>query len=67
MLRFIKDCQLEPVIQSKQIQTTNWFSSFFSEKNVWHFMQIASVGDNLHAMSNPIFCEKKKATKKNIS
>ena len=27
-------------------------------------MQIASLGDNLHAMSNPIFCEKKKATKK---
>ena len=34
---------------------------FFSPKNkIQHFMQIVSLGDNLHKMSNPISREKEK-------
>ena len=42
-------------------QMANWwyFSYSFSENRLWHFMQIASLGDNLHEMSKPIFWEKK--------
>ena len=25
------------------------------ENEIWHFMQIVSLGDNLHEMSDPIF------------
>ena len=33
--------------------------SFFSPENmIWHFMQMVSQGDSLHAMSNPIFWKK---------
>ena len=28
------------------------------ENRIWHFMQIVSLGDNLHEMSNPVFWEK---------
>ena len=31
---------------------------FFPENRIWHFMQIVSIGDNLHEMSNPVFWEK---------
>ena len=31
------------------------FFFFFSENRVWQFMQIVSMGDNLHVMSNPVF------------
>ena len=34
------------------------FFLFFPENRIWHFMQIVSVGDNLHEMSNPVFWEK---------
>ena len=34
------------------------FFLFFSENRIWHFMQIVSLGDNLHEMSNPVFWEK---------
>ena len=34
------------------------FFLFFPENRIWHFMQIVSLGDNLHEMSNPIFWEK---------
>ena len=27
----------------------------FTENRFWHFMQIVSLGDNLHEMSKPIF------------
>ena len=36
------------------------FFLFFPENRIWHFMQIVSSGDNLHAMSNPVFWENKK-------
>ena len=34
---------------------TKWcyFSYFFPENRIWHFMQIVSLGDSLHEMSNP--------------
>ena len=34
------------------------FFLLFPENRVWHFMQIVSLGDNLHEMSNPVFWEK---------
>ena len=34
------------------------FFLFFPENWIWHFMQIVSLGDNLHEMSNPVFWEK---------
>ena len=33
---------------------------FFPENRIWHFMQIVSLGDNLHEISNPGFWENKK-------
>ena len=36
------------------------FSYFFPENRIWHFMQIVTIGDNLHEMSNPVFWEIKK-------
>ena len=34
------------------------FFLFFSENKIWHFIQIVSIGDNLHEMSKPVFWEK---------
>ena len=34
------------------------FSYFFQEYRIWHFMQMGSIGDNLHEMSNCVFWEK---------
>ena len=34
------------------------FFLFFPENRIWHFMQIVSLGDNLHEMSYPVFWEK---------
>ena len=31
------------------------FYLFFLENKIWHFMQIVSIEDNLHEVSNPIF------------
>ena len=33
-----------------------WYFSYFSflENRNWHFMQIVSLGDNLHEVSDPI-------------
>ena len=30
------------------------FFLFFQENKIWHFMQIVSLGENLHEVSNPI-------------
>ena len=30
------------------------FFLFFLESRIWHFMQIVSLGDNLHEVSNPV-------------
>ena len=30
------------------------FFLFFPENRIWHFMQIVSIGDNLHEMPNPV-------------
>ena len=50
--------------------TTHWTNSaddklvifffIFSQKTIWHFMQIVSIGDNLHEMSNSLFSGKNK-------
>ena len=40
------------------LQIGNIFSSFSNKKGLEHFMQIVSLGDNLHEMSNPVFWEK---------
>ena len=34
------------------------FFLFFPENRLQHFMQIVSLGDNLHEILRPIFCEK---------
>ena len=34
---------------------THIFSFFFLENRILHFMQIFSLGDNLHEVSDPIF------------
>ena len=34
------------------------FFIFFLENRIWRFMQIVSIGDNLHQMSKPAFWEK---------
>ena len=39
-------------------QHTEIFSLFFPENRIWHFMQIVSIGDNLHEMSDAVFWEK---------
>ena len=31
------------------------FFLFLTENRIWHFMQIVSIGDNLHEMSGPVF------------
>ena len=36
------------------------FFLFFPENRFWHFMQIVSIGENLHEMSKPVFWEEKK-------
>ena len=36
------------------------FFLFFSRKQVLTFMQIVSIGDNLHEMSKPVFWANKK-------
>ena len=36
------------------------FFLIFPENTLWHFMQIVSLGDNLHEMSKPIFWANKK-------
>ena len=36
----------------------------FSENRIWHFMQIVSIGDNLHEISKPVFCKIKKSISK---
>ena len=35
-----------------------YFFLFFPENRIWHFMEIVSIGDNLHEKPNPVFCEK---------
>ena len=50
--------------------TTQWVNSadgklmmfflFFLENRIWHFVQIVSLGDNLHEVSNPISRKNKK-------
>ena len=37
------------------------FFLFFLENKIWHFMQIVSLGDNLHEVSDPIFFRKQLA------
>ena len=39
-------------------QHTEFFFLFLLEKKFLCFMQIFSIGDNLHEMSNPVFWEK---------
>ena len=34
------------------------FCLFLTENRIWDSLQIVSTGDNLHEMSNPVFCEK---------
>ena len=34
------------------------FFLIFPENRTWHFMQIVSIGDKLHEMSNLVFLEK---------
>ena len=34
------------------------FFLFFLENRIWHFVQIVSLGDNLHEVSDPVFTEK---------
>ena len=45
---------------SRQYFEIYFFFLFFPENKIWHFMQIASLGDNLLEMSKPIFRENKK-------
>ena len=34
------------------------FFLFFQENRFWYYMQIVSIGDNLHVMSKPVLWEK---------
>ena len=43
-----------------------FFISSFLENWIWHFMQIASNGGNLHESSNSVFGKNKKISKKNV-
>ena len=54
--------------------TTLWANSaddilmiFSPENRIWHFMQIISLGDNLHVMSKPVFWEKQEKYFKMVS
>ena len=42
------------------------FFLFFLENRIRHFMQIVSIGDNLHEVSNPIFYEKEEKIFQNV-
>ena len=44
-----------------------YFSYFFPENRIWHFIQIISNGENLHEISNPVFWEKSQETGFGIS
>ena len=33
------------------------FLLFSPDNRIWYFMQIVSIGDNLHEMSKPVLCE----------
>ena len=46
--------------------TNGWyFFLFFPENWIWQFLQIISIRDTLHDISNPVSWEKKKKKKKN--
>ena len=42
------------------------FFLYFLENRFWHIMQIVSLGDNLHDVSDPIFYEKEEKYKETI-
>ena len=39
----------------QQMTKVKIFFLFFIKNRIWHFMQIVSLGDNLHKVSVPIF------------
>ena len=41
-------------------QIDDMFFLYIPENSFWHFMQIVSIGDNLHEISNPVSRENKK-------
>ena len=67
-----QESSLLPSVFEALTFTTLWVNSadgeliilflFFPENGIWHFMQIVSIGDNLHEISKPVFWEKKKET-----
>ena len=42
------------------------FFVFFPENRIWHFMQIVSIGDNLHEMSKLFSRKNKKKIFQNV-
>ena len=47
-------------------QKTDDIFLFFQENRIRHFMQIVSIGDNLHEMSKPVFWGKKEEIFQNV-
>ena len=40
------------------LSTLDKIFSFYPENRIGHFMQIVSIADNLHELSNPVFWKK---------
>ena len=53
-----KDKRLALRVKFSADDILKYFFLFFPENRIWHFMQIDSIGDDLHEMSNPVFWEK---------
>ena len=41
----------------KESLTLSTLSKIFPANRIWHFMQIVSIGDNWHGMSDSVFLE----------
>ena len=64
-----KQCWSQTVLESgswgHSVLQTPALVHIYPENRSWHFMQIVSIGDSLHEMSQPVFWGGEK--KKNIS
>ena len=46
---------IELLVEFSADKVLKYVVLYFPENRIWHFMQIVSIGDNLHEMSNPLF------------
>ena len=54
------------LLSRRQINKIEIGDIFFLENRICYFMQIVSIGDNLHEMSNPVLWEKSEKIFQNV-